>query len=94
MKIKIYRTIILSVVLYGRERLKMFKNRVLRKLLGPRMDKETGERRRLQNEELNDLHSSPNIIQVIKSRGMKRVRQVACMGGRIGSCRVLVGRPE
>ena len=71
-KIKIYRTIILPVVLYGCEtwsftlreerRLKMFENRVLRRIFGPKRDEVTGECRKLHNEELNDLYFSPNIV--------------------------------
>jgi hypothetical protein len=57
-------------------------------------DKVTGEWRRLHNEELNDLYSSPNIIQVIKSRRMRWVGHVARMGERRGAYRILVGRPE
>jgi len=77
-KIKIYRTIILPVVLYGCEawsltlgeemKMRVFENRVLRKIFGPRRDEATGEWRRLHNELLNDLYSSPNIVRVIKSR--------------------------
>ena len=76
LKIKIYRTVILPVVLYGCEtwsltlreerKLMLFENRVLRRIFGPRRDEVTGEWRRLQNEELNDLYSSPNIVRVIK----------------------------
>jgi hypothetical protein len=54
---------------------------VLRRIFGPKRDGVTGESRRLHNGELNDLYSSPNIIQVIKSRRMKWVGHVACYGG-------------
>jgi hypothetical protein len=74
--IKIYRTIISPVVLYGYEtwsvtlreehRLRVFENRVLRRIFGPKRDMETGEKGRLHNEKLNDLYSSPNILRVIK----------------------------
>ena len=74
---KIYRTIILPV-LFGCEtwsltlreecRLRVFQNRVLRRIFGHRRDEVTREWRKLHEEELNDLYSSPNIVQVIKSR--------------------------
>ena len=76
LKIKIYRTIILPVVLYGCEtwsltlrevcRLRVFENRVLRKVFGPKRDEVTGEWRKLHNEELNNLHSLANIVWVVK----------------------------
>jgi hypothetical protein len=72
----------------------VFKNRVLRRIFGPKRDKATGEWRRLHNEELNDLYSSPNIICIIKLRRMRRVGHVACMGKKRGAYRILVGRPE
>ena len=75
LKIKIYRTIILPFVLYGCEtwsltlreerKLGVFENLVLRRIFGRKSDKVTGEWRRLHNEELNDLYSSPNIVRVI-----------------------------
>jgi hypothetical protein len=78
---EIYRTISLPVVLYGykswsltlkeEHRLRVFENRVLRGIFWPKRDDVTGECRRLHNEELNDLYSSPNIIRVIKSRRMR-----------------------
>jgi len=73
LKIKIYRTVILPVGLYECEtwslklrkerKLRVFENRVLRRIFGPRRDEVTGELRRLHNEELNDLYSSPNIVR-------------------------------
>ena len=71
----------------------MSDNRVLKRIFGPKRDKVTKEWRRIY-EELNDLHSSPNIILVIISRRMKWVGQVACMGERRSAYRILVGRPE
>ena len=72
----------------------MFENRVLRRIFGPKRDKITSDWRKLHNEKLNDLCSSPNIVQVIKSRRMGWAGHVACMGERSGVCRVLVGKPE
>jgi hypothetical protein len=72
----------------------VFKNRVLRRIFGPKRDEATGEWRRLHNEELNDLYSSTNIIRVIKSRRMGWEGHVARMGDRRSAHRVLVGRPE
>jgi len=81
LKIKIYRTIIFPVVLYGCEtwlltlreerKLRVFENMVLRRICGSRRDKVKGEWRRLHNEELNYLYSSPNIVRVIKSRRIR-----------------------
>jgi len=99
LKIKIYRTIILPVVLYGFEtwsltlrekrKLRVFENMVLRGIFGPRREEVTGEWRRLHNEELNDLYSSLNIVRVIKLRIMRWAGHVARMGeerGCIESC--------
>ena len=104
LKIKIYRTIILPVVLYGCEtwslrlrekrRLRVFENMVLKKIFGPKRGEVTGEWRKLHNEELNDLYSSPNIVRVIKSRRMRWAGHVARMGEGRGVHRVLVGKPE
>ena len=104
LKTKIYRTIILNVVLYGCEtwsltlreerKLRVFENMVLRKIFGPRRDEITGEWRRLHNEELNDLYSSPNIVGMIKSRRMRWAGHVARMGEEREVYRVLVGKPE
>jgi hypothetical protein len=77
-KVKIYKTTILSVILYGCEtwsltlreehRLRVFENRVLRRIFRPKRDEVTGECRKLLSEELHILYSSPNIIRQIKSR--------------------------
>jgi hypothetical protein len=61
-------------------RVRVFKNRVLRRVFGPKRDEITGERRKLHNDELNDLYCSRNIFQVIKSRRMRGARHVARMG--------------
>ena len=94
LKIKVYRTIIPPVVLYGCEtwsmtlreerRLRVFENRVLRRIFVPRRDGVTGEWRKLLNEEVNDLYCSPNIVRVVKSRRMRWAGHVACMGKRRG----------
>ena len=104
LKIKIYRTIILPVVLYGCEtwsltlreerRLRVFENRVLRKAFEPKRDEVTGEWRKLHNEELNDLYSLPNIVRVVKSRRMRWAEHVARMGEDRVVYRVLVGKLE
>jgi hypothetical protein len=67
---------------------------MLRRIFGPKRNEATGEWRRLHNEELDDLYLSPNIIQVIKSRIMRWMGHVACMGEKRGAYRILVGRPE
>ena len=96
--------IYIPVVLYGcktwsltlreERRLRVFENRVLKKLFGPKRDEETGEWRKLHNEELNDLYSLPNIVRVVKSRQMRWTVHVARMGEDRGVQRVLVGKPE
>jgi len=73
---------------------RMFENMVLRRIFRPRKDEVTGEWRKLHNEELNDLYSSPNIVRVIKSRRMRWTWHVARMGEERGVYRVLVGKPE
>ena len=72
----------------------MFENTVLRRVFGPKRDEVTGEWRKLHNEELSDLYSSPNIVRVIKSRRMRWGGHVARMGEGRGVHRVLVGKPE
>jgi hypothetical protein len=91
-KIKIYKTIILPVVLYGCEtwlltlreerRLRVFENRVLRRVFGHERDEATGEWRKIHNEEQNNLYSLPNIVRVVKSRRMRWAGHVARMGRR------------
>jgi hypothetical protein len=72
-------------------RLRVFENRVLRRIFGPKRDEVMGEWRKIQNEELHDLSSSPNIVQVIKIRRMRWVRHMASMGESRGAYRVWWG---
>ena len=104
LEIKIYRTIILPVVLYGCEtwlltlreehRLRMIENRVLRRIFGPKRNGVTGEWRKLHNEELNDLYSLTNIVRLIKLRRMRWAGHVAHMEEGRGVLKVLMGKPE
>ena len=75
-------------------RLRVFENRVLRRIFGPKRDEITREWRKLHNEKLNDLYTSLNIVRVIKSRRMRWAGHVARMGERRSAYRVLVGRSE
>jgi hypothetical protein len=74
--------------------MRVFENRVLRKVFGPKRDEVTEEWRKLHKEELNNLYSSPNIVRVIKSRRMRWAGHVVRVGERRGVYRVLVGKPE
>jgi hypothetical protein len=104
LKVKIYKIIILPVVFYGCEawsltlredhRLRVFENRVLRRLFGPKRDKVKGEWRKLHNGEVHNLYSSRDIIRHIKSRVMRWEGHVACMGEGKNVFRVLVGKPK
>ena len=83
-----------SLTLREERKQRVFENIVLRRIFGPRRDEVTGEWRRLHNEELNDLYSSPNFVRAIKSRRMRWAGHVARMGQEMGVYRVLVGKPE
>ena len=72
----------------------MFENRVLRRIFGAKRDEVTGEWRKLHNEKLNDLYSSPSSVRVIKPRRVRWAGHIACMWEKRGVCRVLVGKPE
>ncbi|KAJ4427815.1 hypothetical protein ANN_25504 [Periplaneta americana] len=104
LKVRIYKTVILPVLLYGCEtwtltlreehRLRVFENKVLRKIFGAKRDEVTGEWRKLHNTELHALYSSPDIIRNLKSRRLRWAGHVARMGESRNAYRVLVGRPE
>ncbi|KAJ4427246.1 hypothetical protein ANN_24864 [Periplaneta americana] len=104
LKVRIYKTFILPVALYGCEtwtltlrekhRLRVFENKVLRKIFGAKRDEVTGEWRKLNNTELHALYSSPDIIRNIKSRRLRWAGHVARMGESRNAYGVLVGRPE
>jgi hypothetical protein len=103
LKIKINKIVILPFMLYGCEtwsltlreehRLRVFENRVLRRIFGPQRE-EDGPWRKMHNDELHSLYTSPNIVRVIKSRRMRWAGHVARIGEGRGVYRVLVGRPK
>jgi hypothetical protein len=103
-KIRIYKTIIPPVVLYGCEtwpltlrqehRLRVFENRVFRRISGPKRDEMTGGRRKLHNKKVHNLCSSSSIIRMVKSRRMRWAGHVARMGEKRNAYRILVGNPE
>jgi hypothetical protein len=103
-KVKIYKTIILPVVSYGCEtwsvtvreehRLRVFENRVLRRIFGRKRGDVMGEWGKLHNEELHNLNSTPDIIRQVMSRRMRSVGHVARMGEERKLYKVLVGKPE
>jgi hypothetical protein len=79
-----------SLTLREEHRLRVFENRVLRRIFGPKRDEVRGEWRKLHNEELRDLYSSPNIIRIIKSRRMRWAGHVARMGENKNTYRLLM----
>jgi hypothetical protein len=99
---RICKTIILPVVLYGCEtwsltqthRVRVFENKALRRIFGPKRDEVIGGWRKLHNEELRDLYSSPSIIIIIKSRRKRWAGHVARMGEKRNAYWLLVGKPE
>jgi hypothetical protein len=103
-KMRIFETLILPVVLYGCEtwsltlreehRLSVFENRVLRRIFGPKRVEVMGEWRKLHNEELRDLCCLPSKIEIISWRRMRWAGHVSRMGEKRNACRLLVGKPE
>jgi hypothetical protein len=103
-KVRIYKAIILPVVLYGCEtwsltvreehKLRVFENRVLRRIFRPMRDGVTGRWRKLYNEELHNLYSSPSTFRIIKSRRMRWAGHVARMGEKRNMYRLLVRKPK
>ena len=83
-----------SLTLREKRRLRVFQNRALKRIFGPKRDVVRGEWRKLYNEELNDLYTLPNIVRAIKSRQMRWAGHVARMVEGRGMYRVLVGKPE
>jgi hypothetical protein len=81
-------------ILREKHRLRVFENRVLRRIFGPKRDHVTGDWRKLHNEELRNLYSSPKIIRMIKSRRMRWAGHVARMEETRNAYRILVGKPE
>jgi hypothetical protein len=83
-----------SLTLREEHRLRVFENRVLRRIFGPKRDEATGGWRKMHNEELHGLYSSPSIFRMIKARRMRWAGHVACMEEVRGAYNILVGRPE
>jgi hypothetical protein len=104
LKIRIYKRIILPVVLYGCEtwpltvreehKLMVFENRMLRRIFGPKRDQVMGGWRKLHNEELHDLYTLPSIVRIIKSRRIRWARHVVLMGEKRNAYRLQVGKPQ
>jgi hypothetical protein len=104
LNIKIYKTVTLLVVLYRLEtryftlreehRLRMFENRVLKRIFCPKREEVAGGWRILHNEELHNLYTSPNIISVINSRMMGWAEHVGCIEEMRNAYKILVGKPE
>jgi hypothetical protein len=94
--IKVYKTVILHVFCMGvkEHRLRVFENRVLRRIFGLKKEKVIGGWRNLHNEELHNLYSLPNVIRTINSRRMSLAGHVACLGKRMNAYRSLVGKQE
>jgi hypothetical protein len=84
----------LSLTLREEHRLRVFENRVLRRIFGPKRDEVTGGWTKLHNEELHGLYSSPSIVRVIKARRIRWAGHVVCRGVVRGAYNILVGRPE
>jgi hypothetical protein len=101
---RIYKSIILFLILYGCEtwsltlreeyRLRVFETKVLRRIFGPKRDEVIGGWIKLHNEELRDLYSSPSIIRIIKVRRLRWAGHIARMGEKRNAYRLLVGKPE
>jgi hypothetical protein len=99
-----YLVVVKYIVLYGckacsltlkeEHRLRVFENRVLRRIFGPRRDEVTADWRKLHNEELRNLYSSPNVIRMMKSKGMRWAGHVARMGETRNAYKILVEKPE
>jgi hypothetical protein len=104
LSIRVFPSVFPAEILYGCEtwsltlgeehRVKVFENRVLRRIFGPKRDEVTGGWRKLHNEKLHHLYSSPSIIRMINSRRMRWTGYVACIGEKRNAYRVLVGKPE
>jgi hypothetical protein len=86
--------ILWSLKLREEHRLRVFENRALRRIFGPMRDEATGGWRKLHNEELHRLYSSPSIIRMIESRRMSWVGHVVRMGEKRNAYRIFVGKPE